>query len=235
MSLRLTKFLSRLSTYIDVSSEMQVGAIEFACTQGGRIDIKLFCQFYGLKYKQALDLMGRLHRKGLVRKADTGVYVLTEKGREVCTLISSVDLPLTLRTIKLLMTLGTKLSGRLTLREALKRCRCSKDELLRDLTGLAEVKRIDGEEVLVLNEDGEQFFRELVEAVGLGPNIARILSILTRTSNPLTALGRFMVMHLGISVLILYEVFTAPILGTGAALLWMTITLIMAALLIFRK
>lgn len=235
MGLRLTEFLAKLSKYIDVSSEMQVGAIEFACARKGKIDVKLFCQLYGLRYKQALDLMGRLHRRGLVKKDGTGIYTLTEKGWEVCRLISSLSHPLTLRTIKLLMVLGTRLSSRLPLRLAIKHGGCGREEVLRALAGLVDVEWTGEEEVLALNPEGERLFRELVETVGLGPNTTRVLAALTRSPNPSTALGRFIMIHLSVSALIIYEVFAAPILGAGVAILWITITLIVAGLLALKK
>ena len=139
MSLKLTDFLKKLSYYINVSSELQVGLMEFACLRRGEIDVKAFCQEYGLRYKQALDLISRLHRKGLIEKSGTGHYVLTEKGREVCKLLSSIRPPLSVKTVKLLLALGSRLGEKAPMRVLMKMIEGGRSEVIGSLRGLAEI------------------------------------------------------------------------------------------------
>ena len=51
MGLSLKQFLAELAKYIDVSSEMQVGAVDYACSSGGVIYVKELSEILGLSYK----------------------------------------------------------------------------------------------------------------------------------------------------------------------------------------
>ena len=90
MGLSLKQLLAELAKYIDVSSEMQVGAMDYACSSGGVIYVKELSEILGLSYKQTLDLMTRLRKRGLVVRRGIGIYSLTEKGRELCNLIKTL-------------------------------------------------------------------------------------------------------------------------------------------------
>jgi len=233
----LSELLTALSRYVDVSSEMQISALEFACRQGGVIKVKGLCGELGLQYKQALDLMGRLRKKGLVRREAVGLYALTEKGMEACGLISQVTSAkgFSLKGLKLLLLVGTKLRGGVKLESLERLSAMSREDALKALTGLIKLVERDGRKIVVLNEVGERTFKEVVSAFGVGPTAIRVLAAFTGSHDPSSALLRFLLLHLGVSALVVYEVFAAPTLGALTALLWITVTLVLASLLWFRK
>jgi len=51
MGLSLKQFLAELAKYIDISSEMQVSAVDYACSSGEVIYAKELSEILGLSYK----------------------------------------------------------------------------------------------------------------------------------------------------------------------------------------
>ena len=233
----MSELLRSLSQYIDVSSEMQVGTLEFACPRGGVIRIKQLCDALGLQYKQALDLMVRLRRRGLVERKEPGVYLLTEKGLEACRIIRRITSSggVSLKAIKLLLILGTSLRGGMSPESLEKASGLSIEESLKILSGLVRIKETDGRKLVVFSETGERVFKELANTFGMGPTSLRVLAAFTKSHEPSTALLRFLFLHIGVSILVIYEVFAAPTLGAIAALTWISVTLLIAGLLALRR
>lgn len=232
----MSELLRSLSQYIDVSSEMQVGTLEFACPRGGVIRVKQLCDALGLQYKQALDLMVRLRRRGLVERKEPGVYLLTEKGLEACRIIRRMSSGgVSLKAIKLLLILGTSLRGGMSPESLEKASGLSIEESLKILSGLVRIKETDGRKLVVFSETGERVFKELANTFGMGPTSLRVLAAFTKSHEPSTALLRFLFLHIGVSILVIYEVFAAPTLGAIAALTWISVTLLIAGLLALRR
>ncbi|RLE79164.1 MAG: hypothetical protein DRJ51_08305 [Thermoprotei archaeon] len=237
MGLSLKQFLAELAKYIDISSEMQVGAVDYACSSGGVIYVKELSEILGLSYKQTLDLMTRLKKRGLVVRRGIGVYSLTERGRELCNLMEklkpSTESPF--KVIKLLLIVGSGLSDKLSLKRLMKLSRMKRDELIRILSEWGRFYQEGGEEYFEFSVESEKRFRELVRVLGIGPLTLRILRFLTRGRDLSSILMRFLIIYLSVSMLVIYDILTGHILGVIAASLWMVVTVIFIILFAFKK
>jgi len=229
--------LAELVKYIDVSSEMQVGAMDYACSSGGVIHVKELSKILGLSYKQTLDLMTRLRKRGLVIRRGIGVYDLTERGRELCdlmkTLKPSAESPLKL--IRLLLIIGSRADDKLSLEELMKLSRMGRDELSKTLSDWGEFYEEKGREYFKFNAESKRQFEELVRVLGIGPITLRILTFLTRGRDLSSILMRFLIFYLLASILVIYDILTAHVLGVIAALLWMAVTVAFIMLFAFKK
>lgn len=237
MGLSLKEFLAELMKYIDVSSEMQVGAMDYACSSGGVIYVKELSKILGLNYKQTLDLMTRLRKRGLVVRRGIGVYSLTKRGREVCNLIRSLrssGRP-PFKVIRLLLIIGSRPSNKLPLEKLMKLSGMGRDDLIEILSDWGRFYEEYGKEYFEFDTRGEEQFKEVVRAFGIGPTTLRVLRFLTRGRDLSSILLRFLILYLLISMLVIYDVLTAHIFGVVAALLWMAVTVVFIALFAFKK
>jgi len=237
MGLSLKQLLAELAKYIDVSSEMQVGAMDYACSSGGVIYVKELSGILGLSYKQTLDLMTRLRKRGLVVRRGIGIYSLTERGRELCNLIKTLkpssEPPFKL--IRLLLIVGSRPGNKLPLKKLMKLSRMKRDELIKILSDWGRFYEENGEEYFEFSVESEQQFKEIVRVLGIGPITLRILTFLTRGRNLSSILLRFLIFYLSASTLVIYDILTAHILGVIAASLWMAVTVIFIILFAFKK
>ncbi|HDJ66765.1 MAG TPA: hypothetical protein ENF33_03545 [Nitrososphaeria archaeon] len=237
MGLSLKQLLAELAKYIDVSSEMQVGAVDYACSSGGIIYVKELAEILGLSYKQTLDLMTRLRKKGLIARRGIGIYSLTEKGRELCNLIRTVkpsNRP-PFKIIRLLLIVGSRPDNKLPLKKLMKLSRMKRDELIEILSDFGRFYEEDGEEYFELNAKSEKQFKEIVRILGIGPITLRILTFLTRGRDLSSILLRFLILYLSASILVIYDILAAHILGVIAASLWMVVTVTFIILFAFKK
>jgi len=237
MGLSLKQFLAELAKYIDVSSEMQVGAVDYACSNGGVIYVKELSEVLGLSYKQTLDLITRLKKKELVVRRGIGVYNLTERGRELCNLMENLK-PSTespFKVIRLLLIVGSGSSDNLSLKRLMKLSRMKRDELVKILSKWGRFYDEDGEEYFEFSEESEKRFGELVRVLGIGPLTLRILRFLTRGRDLSSILMRFLIIYLSASMLVIYDILTGHILGVIAASLWMVVTVIFIILFAFKR
>ena len=237
MGLSLKQFLAELAKYIDISSEMQVGAMDYACSSGGVIYVKELSDILGLSYKQTLDLMTRLRKRGLVIRRGIGVYSLTERGWKLCDLMKNLkpSIKSPFKVIRLLLIAGSGPGNKLPLKRLMKLSRMGRDELIGILSEWGRFYEENGEEYFEFSEEREKQFRELVRVLGIGPLTLRILTFLTRGRDLSSILMRFLIIYLSVSILVIYDILTAHILGVIAALLWMAVTVIFIILFASKK
>jgi len=235
MPVGFADFLKRLTGYIDLSSEMQTYAVEYAYLNGGVVKLKDFCEKYSLRYKQALELFRRLERRGLFKKIGLGTFEVTEKGREICDLISSMNLNIDPVAIKAVMLIGLNDSSSIPLNKLSKTLKMRDEDVLKTLNGWISLRDGDGRKIVELNENGRKMFQSMLDVVGLGEQTMKLLSMLTFTKNPASALKRFIALYLGASFIVLYDVFSVPLLGSPVAILWLFITLLLLGYLLYEK
>lgn len=236
MSIGFADILRKLNGYIDLSSEMQAYAVEYAYLNGGIVKLKNFCKKYHLRYKQALELFRRLERRGLFKKTGLGTFEVTEKGREICDLISSINLNIDTTTIKAVMLIGLNDSSNVPLDKLSKSLKMESEDVLKILNGWVSLKSYeDGRKIVELNENGRKMFQSILGVVGLGKQTMKLLSMLTFTKNPASALKRFIALYVGSSIIVLYDVFSMPLLGSPVAILWLFITLLLLGYLLYEK
>ena len=237
MGLSLKQLLAELAKHIDISSEIQVGAIDYACSSGGIIYVKELSKVLGLSYKQTLDLMTRLRRRGLVVRRGIGVYGLTETGRKLCNLINVVkpysDSPF--KVIRLLLIVGSNPHGKLPLEKLMKLSRMRREELVKILSDWGRFYEEDGREYFEFDAEGERRFKELVHVLGIGPLTLRVLTFLTRGRDLSSILTRFLTIYLSVSMLVIYDLIAAHVLGVFVASLWIAVTVILIILLALKK
>jgi len=237
MSLNLKQLLAELAEYIDVSSEMQVGAMDYACSSGGVIYVKDLSEILGLSYKQTLDLMTRLRKRKLVIRRGIGVYSLTERGRELCNLMKTLkpssEPPF--KVIRLLLIIGSRFGNKISLKKLMKLSRMRRDELIKILSDWGRIYEENGEEYFEFSVESQRQFKEIARVLGMGPITLRILTFLTRGRDLSSILLRFLIFYLSASILVIYDILTANILGVAAASLWMAVTVIFIILFAFKK
>ena len=237
MSLNLKQLLAELAKYIDISSEMQVGAMDYACSSGGVIYVKELSEILGLSYKQTLDLMTRLRKRKLVIRRGIGVYSLTERGRELCNLMKTLkpssEPPF--KVIRLLLIIGSRFGNKISLKKLMKLSRMRRDELIKILSDWGRIYEENGEEYFEFSVESQQQFKEIARVLGMGPITLRILTFLTRGRDLSSILLRFLIFYLSASILVIYDILTANILGVAAASLWMAVTVIFIILFAFKK
>jgi len=233
----LKQLLAELAKYIDVSSEMQVGAMDYACSSGGVIYVKELSEILGLSYKQTLDLMTRLRKRKLVIRRGIGVYSLTERGRELCNLMKTLkpssEPPF--KVIRLLLIIGSRFGNKISLKKLMKLSRMRRDELIKILSDWGRIYEENGEEYFEFSVESQQQFKEIARVLGMGPITLRILTFLTRGRDLSSILLRFLIFYLSASILVIYDILTANILGVAAASLWMAVTVIFIILFAFKK
>jgi len=233
----LKQLLAELAEYIDVSSEMQVGAMDYACSSGGVIYVKDLSEILGLSYKQTLDLMTRLRKRKLVIRRGIGVYSLTERGRELCNLMKTLkpssEPPF--KVIRLLLIIGSRFGNKISLKKLMKLSRMRRDELIKILSDWGRIYEENGEEYFEFSVESQQQFKEIARVLGMGPITLRILTFLTRGRDLSSILLRFLIFYLSASILVIYDILTANILGVAAASLWMVVTVIFIILFAFKK
>jgi len=233
----LKQLLAELAKYIDVSSEMQVGAMDYACSSGGVIYVKDLSEILGLSYKQTLDLMTRLRKRKLVIRRGIGVYSLTERGRELCNLMKTLkpssEPPF--KVIRLLLIIGSRFGNKISLKKLMKLSRMRRDELIKILSDWGRIYEENGEEYFEFSVESQQQFKEIARVLGMGPITLRILTFLTRGRDLSSILLRFLIFYLSASILVIYDILTANILGVAAASLWMAVTVIFIILFAFKK
>ena len=237
MGLSLKQLLAELAKYIDVSSEMQVGAMDYACSSGGVIYVKELSEILGLSYKQTLDLMTRLRKRGLVVRRGIGIYGLTEKGQELCNLIRSFKQSSKppFKVIRLLLIVGSSSSNKLPLEKLIKLSRMRREDLIEILSDWGRFYEEGGKEYFEFDTKGEEQFKEIVRVFGMGPTTLRILMFLTRGRDLSSILLRFLIFYLTVSVLVIYDILTAHIFGVVAALFWMAVTIVFIILFAFKR
>ena len=233
----MKQLLAELAKYIDVSSEMQVGAMDYACSSGGVIYVKDLSEILGLSYKQTLDLMTRLRKRKLVIRRGIGVYSLTERGRELCNLMKTLkpssEPPF--KVIRLLLIIGSRFGNKISLKKLMKLSRMRRDELIKILSDWGRIYEENGEEYFEFSVESQQQFKEIARVLGMGPITLRILTFLTRGRDLSSILLRFLIFYLSASILVIYDILTANILGVAAASLWMAVTVIFIILFAFKK
>ena len=233
----MKQLLAELAEYIDVSSEMQVGAMDYACSSGGVIYVKDLSEILGLSYKQTLDLMTRLRKRKLVIRRGIGVYSLTERGRELCNLMKTLkpssEPPF--KVIRLLLIIGSRFGNKISLKKLMKLSRMRRDELIKILSDWGRIYEENGEEYFEFSVESQQQFKEIARVLGMGPITLRILTFLTRGRDLSSILLRFLIFYLSVSILVIYDILTANILGVAAASLWMAVTVIFIILFAFKK
>ena len=233
----MKQLLAELAEYIDVSSEMQVGAMDYACSSGGVIYVKELSETLGLSYKQTLDLMARLRKRKLVIRRGIGVYSLTERGRELCNLMKTLkpssEPPF--KVIRLLLIIGSRFGNKISLKKLMKLSRMRRDELIKILSDWGRIYEENGEEYFEFSVESQQQFKEIARVFGMGPITLRILTFLTRGRDLSSILLRFLIFYLSASILVIYDILTANILGVAAASLWMAVTVIFIILFAFKK
>ena len=233
----MKQLLAELAKYIDVSSEMQVGAMDYACSSGGVIYVKELSETLGLSYKQTLDLMTRLRKRKLVIRRGIGVYSLTERGRELCNLMKTLkpssEPPF--KVIRLLLIIGSRFGNKISLKKLMKLSRMRRDELIKILSDWGRIYEENGEEYFEFSVESQQQFKEIARVLGMGPITLRILTFLTRGRDLSSILLRFLIFYLSASILVIYDILTANILGVAAASLWMAVTVIFIILFAFKK
>lgn len=233
----MKQLLAELAEYIDVSSEMQVGAMDYACSSGGVIYVKELSEILGLSYKQTLDLMTRLRKRKLVIRRGIGVYSLTERGRELCNLMKTLkpssEPPF--KVIRLLLIIGSRFGNKISLKKLMKLSRMRRDELIKILSDWGRIYEENGEEYFEFSVESQQQFKEIARVLGMGPITLRILTFLTRGRDLSSILLRFLIFYLSASILVIYDILTANILGVAAASLWMAVTVIFIILFAFKK
>lgn len=233
----MKQLLAELAEYIDVSSEMQVGAMDYACSSGGVIYVKDLSEILGLSYKQTLDLMTRLRKRKLVIRRGIGVYSLTERGRELCNLMKTLkpssEPPF--KVIRLLLIIGSRFGNKISLKKLMKLSRMRRDELIKILSDWGRIYEENGEEYFEFSVESQQQFKEIARVLGMGPITLRILTFLTRGRDLSSILLRFLIFYLSASILVIYDILTANILGVAAASLWMAVTVIFIILFAFKK
>lgn len=233
----MKQLLAELAKYIDVSSEMQVGAMDYACSSGGVIYVKELSEILGLSYKQTLDLMTRLRKRKLVIRRGIGVYSLTERGRELCNLMKTLkpssEPPF--KVIRLLLIIGSRFGNKISLKKLMKLSRMRRDELIKILSDWGRIYEENGEEYFEFSVESQQQFKEIARVLGMGPITLRILTFLTRGRDLSSILLRFLIFYLSASILVIYDILTANILGVAAASLWMAVTVIFIILFAFKK
>lgn len=233
----MKQLLAELAEYIDVSSEMQVGAMDYACSSGGVIYVKELSEILGLSYKQTLDLMTRLRKRKLVIRRGIGVYSLTERGRELCNLMKTLkpssEPPF--KVIRLLLIIGSRFGNKISLKKLMKLSRMRRDELIKILSDWGRIYEENGEEYFEFSVESQQQFKEIARVFGMGPITLRILTFLTRGRDLSSILLRFLIFYLSASILVIYDILTANILGVAAASLWMAVTVIFIILFAFKK
>ena len=233
----MKQLLAELAKYIDVSSEMQVGAMDYACSSGGVIYVKDLSEILGLSYKQTLDLMTRLRKRKLVIRRGIGVYSLTERGRELCNLMKTLkpssEPPF--KVIRLLLIIGSRFGNKISLKKLMKLSRMRRDELIKILSDWGRIYEESGEEYFEFSVESQQQFKEIARVFGMGPITLRILTFLTRGRDLSSILLRFLIFYLSASILVIYDILTANILGVAAASLWMAVTVIFIILFAFKK
>ena len=233
----MKQLLAELAEYIDVSSEMQVGAMDYACSSGGVIYVKELSEILGLSYKQTLDLMTRLRKRKLVIRRGIGVYSLTERGRELCNLMKTLkpssEPPF--KVIRLLLIIGSRFGNKISLKKLMKLSRMRRDELIKILSDWGRIYEENGEEYFEFSVESQQQFKEIARVFGMGPITLRILTFLTRGRDLSSILLRFLIFYLSASILVIYDILTANILGVAAASLWMVVTVIFIILFAFKK
>ena len=233
----MKQLLAELAKYIDVSSEMQVGAMDYACSSGGVIYVKDLSEILGLSYKQTLDLMTRLRKRKLVIRRGIGVYSLTERGRELCNLMKTLkpssEPPF--KVIRLLLIIGSRFGNKISLKKLMKLSRMRRDELIKILSDWGRIYEEHGEEYFEFSVESQQQFKEIARVLGMGLITLRILTFLTRGRDLSSILLRFLIFYLSASILVIYDILTAHILGVAAASLWMAVTVIFIILFAFKK
>ena len=233
----MKQLLAELAKYIDISSEMQVGAMDYACSSGGVIYVKELSEILGLSYKQTLDLMTRLRKRKLVIRRGIGVYSLTERGRELCNLMKTLkpssEPPF--KVIRLLLIIGSRFGNKISLKKLMKLSRMRRDELIKILSDWGRIYEENGEEYFEFSVESQQQFKEIARVLGMGPITLRILTFLTRGRDLSSILLRFLIFYLSASILVIYDILTANILGVAAASLWMAVTVIFIILFAFKK
>jgi len=233
----LKQLLAELAKYIDVSSEMQAGAMDYACSSGGVIYVKELSEILGLSYKQTLDLMTRLRKRKLVIRRGIGVYSLTERGRELCNLMKTLkpSSEPSFKVIRLLLIIGSRFGNKISLKKLMKLSRMRRDELIKILSDWGRIYEENEEEYFEFSVESQQQFKEIARVLGMGPITLRILTFLTRGRDLSSILLRFLIFYLSASILVIYDILTANILGVAAASLWLAVTVIFIILFAFKK
>ena len=211
--------------------------MDYACSSGGVIYVKELSEILGLSYKQTLDLMTRLRKRKLVIRRGIGVYSLTERGRELCNLMKTLkpssEPPF--KVIRLLLIIGSRFGNKISLKKLMKLSRMRRDELIKILSDWGRIYEENGEEYFEFSVESQQQFKEIARVLGMGPITLRILTFLTRGRDLSSILLRFLIFYLSASILVIYDILTANILGVAAASLWMAVTVIFIILFAFKK
>ena len=181
--------------------------------------------------------MTRLRKRKLVIRRGIGVYSLTERGRELCNLMKTLkpssEPPF--KVIRLLLIIGSRFGNKISLKKLMKLSRMRRDELIKILSDWGRIYEENGEEYFEFSVESQQQFKEIARVLGMGPITLRILTFLTRGRDLSSILLRFLIFYLSASILVIYDILTANILGVAAASLWMAVTVIFIILFAFKK
>jgi len=255
----LLEVLREIDRLVDIARG-EVQLLVLLSAKGELVRPTVVAESLGLRTKTVVDAVQKLKRKGLLKKLGKDRYRLTDRGRRLRELI--YNLPRATAMLgsrdaiygayiisEAVLILGTTGEEWYPLRRLAEHVGVSPGRLRRIL-GISKLFKLrstpHGEEV-ALSYDGQRLYEELLRRRGLGPTVARVLSILTFTPDPRKALTRFFTAYLVISALVVFEVLAASLAGVGpgsvyrllpsvvAAMTWLATSVYLAILVLARR
>jgi len=256
----LLKVLREIDGIVDLARG-EVQLLVLLSAKDGMVRPSVLADSLGLRSKTVIDAVQKLKRKGLLKKLGRDRYKLTDKGRRLKRLIFSLPRASAMlgsqeavyqayMISEAVLILGTVAESWYPLSRLARHVGVSAGKLheIVEQCDLFKVREAPHGIEVALSFDGRRLYEELLRRRGLGPTVAKVLSMLTFTPDPRKALSRFFILYLAVSALVVFEILASGLTGVGelgvlyrllpsvmAAVTWLAVSIYLAILMLSRK